>query len=46
LFWNALQNEDYNVLLGYTVLGGALTVLGNLVADVAVAAADPRIRYD
>jgi peptide/nickel transport system permease protein len=46
LFWNALQSEDYNVLLGYTVLGGALTVLGNLVADVAVAAADPRIRYD
>jgi len=46
LFYNALGNEDYPVLLAYTVLGGVLTVIGNLIADVAVAAADPRIRYD
>ncbi|HET9721043.1 MAG TPA: ABC transporter permease [Solirubrobacteraceae bacterium] len=46
LFYNALQNEDYNILLAYTILGGGLTVVGNLLADVAVAAADPRIRYD
>jgi peptide/nickel transport system permease protein len=46
LFYNALQNEDYPVLLALTVLGGLLTVMGNLIADVAVAAADPRIRYD
>jgi peptide/nickel transport system permease protein len=44
LFFNALGNEDYPILLAYTVLGGALTVLGNLVADVAVTVADPRIR--
>jgi peptide/nickel transport system permease protein len=46
LFYNALGNEDYPVLLAYTVLGGVLTVIGNLTADVAVTAADPRIRYD
>jgi peptide/nickel transport system permease protein len=44
LFFNALGNEDYNILLAYTVLGGVLTVLGNLLADVAVTVADPRIR--
>jgi peptide/nickel transport system permease protein len=44
LFFNALQNEDYNILLAYTILGGILTVLGNLLADVAVSAADPRVR--
>ncbi|MGH2891430.1 MAG: ABC transporter permease, partial [Solirubrobacteraceae bacterium] len=35
---------DYPVLLAYTILGGVLTVLGNLLADVAVTVADPRIR--
>jgi peptide/nickel transport system permease protein len=44
LFFNALGNEDYPILLAYTVLGGILTVIGNLIADVAVTVADPRIR--
>ena len=44
LFFNALQSGDYPVLLAYTILGGMLTVLGNLLADVAVTIADPRIR--
>ena len=44
LFYNALGNEDYNILLAYTILGGVLTVLGNLMADVAITVADPRIR--
>jgi peptide/nickel transport system permease protein len=44
LFFNALQNGDYPILLAYTVLGGILTVLGNLMADIAVTVADPRIR--
>jgi peptide/nickel transport system permease protein len=46
LFYNALQNEDYNLLLAYTLLGGFLTVIGNLMADVAMTIADPRIRLD
>lgn len=45
LFYSALGNQDYNILLAYTVLGGVLTVLGNLLADVAVTVADPRIRF-
>jgi peptide/nickel transport system permease protein len=44
LFYNALGQEDYPILLGYTIIGGVLTVIGNLVADVAVTVADPRIR--
>ncbi len=44
LFFNALQNGDYPILLAYTVLGGILTVLGNLMADVAVTVADPRVK--
>ena len=44
LFYNALQNVDYNVLLAYTLIGAVLTVIGNLIADVALTVADPRIR--
>jgi peptide/nickel transport system permease protein len=44
LFYSALGNQDYNILLAYTVLGGVLTVLGNLLADVAITVADPRVR--
>jgi peptide/nickel transport system permease protein len=46
LFFNALGNEDYNILLAYTVLGAMLTVVGNLVADVAITVADPRVRLN
>lgn len=46
LFYQALGDQDYNVLLAYTLLGAILTVLGNLAADVAIAAADPRVRLD
>jgi peptide/nickel transport system permease protein len=44
LFYDALGNSDYNILLAYTILGGILTVVGNLIADIAITAADPRIR--
>ena len=44
LFFQALGNEDYNILLAYTILGGILTVLGNLIADLAITVADPRVR--
>lgn len=45
LFWNAAQEQDYPVLLGVTLLTGAATVVGSLLADVAYAVVDPRIRY-
>ena len=44
LFFTALQNVDYNVLLAYTLIGALLTIIGNLVADIALTVADPRIR--
>ncbi len=45
LFWTAAQNRDYPILLGITVMVGGLTILGNLLADVAYALLDPRIQY-
>ncbi len=44
LFIQSLGFEDYNTLLAYTLLGAIATVIGNLVADIALTIADPRIR--
>lgn len=44
MFVNALNTEDYPILLAYTLMGGVLTVIGNYVADIALTVADPRIR--
>ncbi len=38
-------NRDYAVMLGVTILYGGLTVLFNLLVDVAYAWLDPKIRY-
>jgi peptide/nickel transport system permease protein len=45
LFWTAAQTQDYPIMLGITVLVGIATVLGSLLADLAYAALDPRVRY-
>jgi peptide/nickel transport system permease protein len=45
LFWTAAQTQDYPIMLGITVLVGAASVLGGLLADVAYAALDPRVRF-
>jgi peptide/nickel transport system permease protein len=44
LFYDSLGTADYPILLAYTLVGAALTIAGNLVADVALTVADPRIR--
>ncbi|WP_327705927.1 ABC transporter permease [Streptomyces decoyicus] len=44
LFWNAAQSSDFPVLLGVTLVVGVATVLGSLIADIAYAVLDPRIR--
>jgi len=44
LFFNSLGKEDYPVLLAYTLVGAVFVVTGNLVADIALTVADPRIR--
>jgi peptide/nickel transport system permease protein len=45
LFWTATGAHDYPVLMGFTVVVATATVIGNLLADIAYAVADPRIRY-
>ncbi len=44
-YFNAALRNDYEVMLGITVLVGLVTVVGNLLADIGYAMLDPRIRY-
>ncbi len=44
-FVNAALNRDYALIMGITILAGALTILFNLIADLLYAWIDPRIRY-
>jgi peptide/nickel transport system permease protein len=44
LFYESLQKVDYPVMLAYTLAGAVLVVIGNLIADIALTVADPRIR--
>ncbi len=46
LFWESAVRFDYPVMMGILVLGALLVVASNLLADVAYAALDPRVRYD
>ena len=45
LFWQSALAHDFPVMLGGTLIIGVATVVGNLAADVAYSALDPRIRY-
>lgn len=45
LVTDALFNKDYTVIMGTTLMYAVLIILGNLIADIALAVADPRIRY-
>jgi peptide/nickel transport system permease protein len=45
LFWQAAQVKDYAVLQGVILVVSVAAVVGSLLADVAYAALDPRIRY-
>lgn len=45
-YFNAAVNGDYPVVFGVTVLVAMATVFGNLLADIAYAVLDPRVRYD
>jgi peptide/nickel transport system permease protein len=44
LFFESLSKVDYPVMLAYTLIGAVLVVVGNLIADIALTVADPRIR--
>ena len=46
LILGAVLSRDYWLVMGSLLVGGALLVIGNLIADVLLAVSDPRIRYD
>lgn len=42
--YDAINQRDYNVVMGVLVIVSAATIVGTLLSDVAVALADPRVR--
>jgi peptide/nickel transport system permease protein len=46
LFYNALQQSDLALLMGYLLMVAFLVVFSNLLADVVYAWLDPRVKYD
>ncbi len=44
-FVDGALNRDYTLVLGVTILYGALIVLFNFLADVSYSVLDPRVRY-
>lgn len=44
-FVDSALNRDYAVMMGITILVGALTILFNLLVDILYAWIDPKIRY-
>jgi peptide/nickel transport system permease protein len=45
LFFDSIMARDYPVIMGVLVITSFLTLLGNMVADILYAVADPRIRH-
>jgi peptide/nickel transport system permease protein len=45
LYFEAIGQRDYNVVMGLTLMFSVLTLLGNLLADVLYAVVDPRVTY-
>jgi peptide/nickel transport system permease protein len=45
LFYTQAQKQDYPTLLGIILVVALATVIGSLLADIAYAALDPRVRY-
>jgi peptide/nickel transport system permease protein len=46
LFYTALNQQDFSLLMGYLVLISVLVVFFNLFADIAYGWLDPRVKYD
>lgn len=45
LFYQSAQRQDYPVMLGFVIVVAIATVVGSLLADIAYAVLDPRVRY-
>ncbi len=46
LFYEGVMARDYPVIMALVTIGAVLTMLGNLLADLAYGYADPRIRVE
>ncbi|MHB8173335.1 MAG: ABC transporter permease [Nitrospirota bacterium] len=44
LFWESVIARDYPLIMGNLVIGAFLTLLGNMLADISYAMADPRVK--
>lgn len=42
----AVRSQDIYLVMGAMLISGVMLILGNLIADVLLAALDPRIRYE
>lgn len=45
LFYTAATGRDYPILLAILIIGAGIVVISNLLADIAYAYLDPRVRY-
>jgi peptide/nickel transport system permease protein len=45
LFYQSAQKQDYPTLLGFIIVVALATIVGSLLADIAYAVLDPRVRY-
>jgi len=46
LAFDAIQARDFPVVMGFLVISSVILMLGNLLSDLAVAAVDPRVRFE
>jgi len=46
LYYDAATARNYPILMGVLIIGAAIVLLSNLLADIAYAYLDPRVRYD
>jgi peptide/nickel transport system permease protein len=46
LYYQAATKRDYPVLMAILIIAAGITIMANLVADIAYAYLDPRVRFD
>jgi len=46
LGFEAIMSRNYTVVMGIGIISAFLTLMGNFLADIGYALADPRVRYD
>ncbi len=46
LYYQSATNRDYPMLMAVLIISAAFVFIANLLADIAYAALDPRVRYD